>query len=205
MANLNFDINTVLQQAFGIKRGKPFDSSQVIETEIRKEKAYSSEDLPASNDEEGTEFLNVRNAIQSNLPTGQLVFMPMKLGGLVLPNEPTVFIQGKKRIIETALVGSTRKGTVKELISIEDYNVTIRGVALNYQSTKVYPEDTVKDLHDLFLKNESLEVESALTALLGIYRLVIKSVSFPEMIGIQHTQAYEFQCVSDEDFILTID
>jgi len=34
---------------------------------------------------------------------------------------------------------------------------------------------------------------------------VIKQFSLPEMIGIQHAQAYELICVSDEDFELNID
>ena len=106
--------------------------------------------------------------------------------------------------METGLVGQTRKGTVKELISVDDYEITIRGVALNYASKKIYPEDAVKKLHDLFLRNEALEVECAITALLGIQRLVIKEFSLPDMPGVQHAQAYEFQCVSDEDFDLEI-
>ena len=103
------------------------------------------------------------------------------------------------------MVGSTRRGTVKELISMDDWVVTIRGIALNYKSVAVYPEDQVKQLRDLFERRESLKTESALTNLIGIYRLVIKEMFLPEMIGIQHAQAYEFQCVNDEDFILEID
>jgi hypothetical protein len=44
----------------------------------------------------------------------------------------------------------------------------------------------------------------ALTNLLGIYRLVITSFELPEMIGIQHAQAYQFTCISDEDFLLEL-
>jgi len=142
--------------------------------------------------------------LRATLPTGQLVFMPMMIGGVLLPNEPSVTIVGQKTIVETALAGSTRRGTVKELISVDDYQVTIRGIALNYASKLVYPEDEVKAIRDLYEKNQSLVVESALTNLFGIYRLVIKSASFPEMVGIQHAQAYELVCVSDEDFELEI-
>ena len=203
MANqLTFDIGTLLEKAFGFGRGKPFDSSQIKTPSIRQEEAV--DDVPTSSDEEGTEFVQMRNSVPSNLPTGQSVFMPMRLGGLVLPNEPTVIISSKKNIVETALAGSTRKGTVKELIAIEDWSVTIRGIAINYASKLVYPEDQVKALRDLYERNEALEVQCALTNLLGIYKLVIRQFDLPEMVGIQHAQAYQFVCTSDEDFILEL-
>lgn len=202
MAEFALDIGTLLKQAFGIGRGKPFDPGQAHSPEIRQEQKY--DDLPAATDDEGTEFVQVRNSLNASLPTGSPVFMPMKIGDLLLPNEPTIIINSRKNIVETALAGSTRRGTVKELISIEDWNIVIRGVAINYKSKLVYPEDEVKALRDLYERNESLEVQCALTNLLGIYRLVIREFELPEMTGIQHAQAYQFICTSDEDFILEL-
>lgn len=204
MAQLEFSITGIFEKTFGIGRGKPFDSSKADQPGVREELPF--EDLPVSADDEGTEFVNMRNSLSANNPaTGVPFFMPIQLGGVLLPNEPSIIIVAKKNILETALVGSTRRGTVKELIAVEDYDITIRGIAINYQSKLVYPEDQVKSLHDLFLRNEALEIQSALTNLFGVYRLVIKEATFPEMTGIQHAQAYEFKCVSDEDFILEID
>lgn len=202
MAQINFDINTLFKQAFGFGRGKPFDSSQAQEPQIRHEIDF--DDLPTSNDDEGTEFVQVRNSLNATLADGRVIFMPMRLGGLILPNEPSISISSRKNIVETALTGSTRRGTVKELISIEDWQVTIRGIAFNEKSKVVYPEDQVKSLRDLYEKNESLEVMCALTNLMGIYRLVITGFELPEMIGVQHAQAYQFTCVSDEDFLLEL-
>lgn len=202
MAQINFDIATLFQQAFGFNRGKPFDSSQAQEPEIRHEVDF--DDLPISSDDEGTEFVQVRNSLNATLADGRTIFMPMRLGGLILPNEPSISISSRKNIVETALTGSTRRGTVKELISIEDWQVTIRGIAFNEKSKVVYPEDQVKSLRDLYEKNESLEVMCALTNLMGIYRLVITGFELPEMIGVQHAQAYQFTCVSDEDFLLEL-
>lgn len=201
MAFTEFSINGLYQQAFGYQRGKPYDSEQVYENAIRN---AEFPDAISADDQEGTEFVNMRNTLRASLPTGQPIFMPVRLGGVLMPNEPTLSIVGQKTIVETALTGSTRRGTVKELISVDDYQVAIRGICINYASKLVYPEDEVKALRDLFEKNESLLVESALTNLFGIYRLVIKSVRFPEMVGVQHAQAYELTCVSDEDFELEI-
>lgn len=202
MAKLTFDITGLYNLAFGgVQRGKPFDKKLLTPRRIAQEEFQA---VPATNDQEGTEFVNLRSSLAANLPNGQSVFMPMRLGGVMLPNEPTIQISSRKNIVETVLSGSTRRGTVKELISIEDWSVVIRGVALNYKSKLVYPEDQVKALRDLYERNEALTVECALTSLLGIYRLVIKDFTLPEMTGIQHAQAYQFTCVSDEDFILEL-
>lgn len=202
MATINFDISSLFRQAFGVGRGIPFDPGQVQEPEIRHELDFP--DSPIVGDATETEFVQVRSSLNASLPDGRQIFMPMQLGGVLLPNEPSIAVSSRKNIVETALAGSTRRGTVKELISIEDWQITIRGIAINFESKLIYPEDQVKSLRDLYERNEALEVKCALTNLLGIYRLVITGFELPEMIGIQHAQAYQFTCVSDEDFLLEL-
>jgi hypothetical protein len=203
MAEFNLDIKSLFERAFGIQRGMPYDgkSAQVPAVETVPEGQYTTDDDASS---EGSESVQVRNEIKAALPTGRPIFMPIKLGDLVLPNEPSISIASRKNIVETALVGSTRRGTVKELIAVEDWQITIRGIALNYQSNKFYPEDMVKGLRDLYERNEALPILCALTNLMGIYRVVIRDFALPEMIGVQHAQAYQFTLTSDEDFILEI-
>lgn len=202
MADFTLDIETLFKSAFGLGRGKPFDHRQIKEPVVGAQPPYEA--VPAARDAEGTEFVQMRNSLPAALPSGRTLFMPMRLGGVMLPNEPSISISSRKNIVETALAGSTRRGTVKELISIEDWQVTIRGVAINFESRLVYPEDQVKALRDLYERNESLTVACALTNLLGIYRLVIRDFELPEMIGVQHAQAYQFNCTSDEDFLLEL-
>ncbi|MEO0337582.1 MAG: DUF6046 domain-containing protein [Bacteroidota bacterium] len=218
MAEFDLSITSLFVKAFGIGRGRNYDGDQLRKSDNEKvsftfdkdgqpqitSPEFESDAIPGASSE-GTEFINMRDTIQAKDILGRPLFMPVQINGVLLPNEPTMAISVNKKIVSTPLVGSKRKGTVKELISVEDYSIVIRGVALNYDSTFVYPEDEVKILHDLFLKDQSLEVKSAVTNLLGIYRLVIKDFKLPEMIGVQHAQAYEFICVSDEDFVLTID
>lgn len=201
MAELNLSLPDLFRRAFGIERGLPYDGSKLNEEETTKIEFDEIENVS----DEGTEFLTVRNELNAKLPDGRAIFMPVQIADVLLPNEPTIAFSKRKRIIETALVGSKRKGTVKELISSEDWEITIRGIAVNYESKIYYPEDQVADLIGLDAREESLEIKSALTSLLGIYRIVIKSFRLTEMVGIQHAQAYEFQCVSDEDFILEIE
>ena len=133
---------------------------------------------------------------------GTALFMPCMIGGLQLPNEPIVSVSIKKKVVETALYGNKRKGTVKEIISTEDYQLKIKGVAVNYNDTVNYPRDVIEQINELFLRNEALEIVSPLTELLGIDFVVLKSLALPEMVGVQHAQAYQLSAVSDEEFIL---
>ncbi len=208
MAQFEFDIKSLYERAFGLPRGEAYDAAQLkipVQTGIQSAfepfpDEYLKNDLQG---EEGDYFYQMRFLL-SNYALGKPLFMPMRIGSFMMPNEPSIEIVAKKTIVETALAGSGRRGTVKEQISIDDYEIVIRGVALNFKSKKIYPEDTVKGLHELFLRNEALIIECAITALLSINRIVIKEFKLPEMVGIQHAQAYEFVCVSDEDFDLEI-
>jgi Domain of unknown function (DUF6046) len=202
MAEFSISIPDLYERAFGVKRGNEFNQNEVY---LGLYSPPPFPDLPKNNEAEG-EFVNVRNSILGRGYNGQQLFMPVKIGNLVLPNEPTLAITGRKTIVETVLVGSsTRRGTVKELISVEDYQLTIRGVCINANQPHVYPEDQVKFINDLYLQDVAHKILCGLTSLLGIYRVVIKDISFPEMIGVQHAQAYQITMVSDEDFILELD
>lgn len=202
MATYRFDIQSLYQQAFGELRGNRYDAGQLNSNSPNKAEGY---EVGAIDTEEGTEFVEMRNAINDWTPRGQKIFMPMRIGGVAMPNEPTISFELGNDIVETKLVGSKRKGTVKELISEEDDIMVIRGICFNFDSPKVYPEDEVKRIRDLRSRKESLLIESALTSLLGIERIVIKRVIFPDVIGGQNYQPYEIQCVSDESFDIEIE
>lgn len=202
MAN-SFSITALYEQAFGSSRGIAYNKDRFYNRDT-----INQEELPSfgkGNDDDSLEFVQMRYTLKDSTPQGVALFMPVAIGGLNLPNEPSLSFYVSKRLIETPLVGSRRNGSVIEQIGVENWQITIRGVAINYNSKKVYPEDAVKALKDLFYKNQSLKIECALTKLLGIERIVLKDLSFPEMIGVQHAQAYEFKAISDEDFDLEID
>jgi hypothetical protein len=199
MAQVNLSISSLFERAFG-SRGGEFNSGLVLPKGIDHQQY---DDLTSIDETEVGEFVNVRDSLKSSF-LGQSLFMPVRLRDYQLPNEPTVLITGKKNIVKTALAGNTQSGTVKELISVEDYDIVIRGIAINTDSKFTYPEDQIKAIHELFLLNEAHFIDCGLTALLGIDKLVIEEITFPEMIGIQHAQAYELKCVSDNDFELVI-
>ncbi|WP_448672435.1 DUF6046 domain-containing protein [Sphingobacterium multivorum] len=114
------------------------------------------------------------------------------------PNEPLVTIYSQKTIVETPTVGEERKGTVKEYISTEDYQIDIKGIIMG---TGAYPAEEVKSLNELYNKNEALDVIGNLFFdLFNIQRIVLTSIKFDDMMGQQELQKYTITAVSDQDF-----
>lgn len=111
-----------------------------------------------------------------------------------------VSIVAKKSIVSTPLVGL--EGTVKELISIDDYEISIAGVILSGD----WPEAGITQLHELFRVNEAVGLKCAMTDIFlsGDDKVVITDISYPEMQGVENAQAFKMKCLSDKPFELII-
>lgn len=121
----------------------------------------------------------------------------------IFPNEPLISMSLAKTIVETATVGKERKGTVKEYICTEDYQLTIRGVCMseNPEERDQYPAEQVQELHKMYEINDSLEViNNPFLILFDIKNIVLKNLEFEEMAGQQGLQKYTITAVSDQDF-----
>lgn len=137
---------------------------------------------------------------------GTPIFMPARIKGVnqddsewyQLPND-VITISGQKNVVLTQVAGQGRNGTVKELISQDDYQIRIQGIAVSSDADE-YPEDDVRKLRQLYELNTELEIECELTKLFGIRNIVITGARWPGIQGTQEAQAYEFNCISDEDF-----
>lgn len=141
----------------------------------------------------------------SALKLGQPYFMTLQLthkeSVFEFPNEPLIAISLTKTIVETATVGSNRKGTVKEYINTEDYVLNIRGLCINFDDPDEYPAEQVSALVEMFDINEALEVKDNLyLEQFGIRKLVLKGIQFDEMVGEGGMQKYSITAVSDQDF-----
>ncbi|GAA5096937.1 hypothetical protein GCM10023210_31340 [Chryseobacterium ginsengisoli] len=146
------------------------------------------------------------NGSVSGIQMGQKYFLTLKVmdkegNEFSCPNEPLVSISLTKTIVETATVGKERKGTVKEYICTEDYQISIKGVCMNPDNLEEYPTEQVRELHEMFEINESLEVVSnPFFEMFGIRQIVLKEIQFDEMAGEQGLQKYTITAVSDQDF-----
>lgn len=109
----------------------------------------------------------------------------------------------KKNIVSTPLIG--RKGTVKELISEDDYQISIKGAVIgdDYQ----FPEEKLDRIKELYSVNEAVELKCALTDVFLSEgdKVVITDISFPQSMQTEHTQVVEMQCITDRAFELIID
>lgn len=112
-----------------------------------------------------------------------------------------ISITGKKTIVETPLVG--RKGSVKELISVDDYEVSI---AAFIHTPGRYPEPEITRMRNLFNINESVELISVLTDLVFDEgdRVVITDIEYPSTPGVEDGQAIRIECMTDKEFELII-
>lgn len=117
-------------------------------------------------------------------------------------DEAVVSISGKKTIVETAMVG--RKGSVKELISVDDYEIKFMGVLES--STGDYPEQEMQELVRLWEINEAVKMHCALTAffLKEDDSVVIKTIEPITVEGQEDIQAFSLTMVSDSPFELEL-
>lgn len=118
---------------------------------------------------------------------------------------PIISISSKKNIIETQLV--ERRGTVKELINVEDYEISIKGFII--AQTHEFPEKEVARLRKLFEFNIPLSIRCPITDIFllrpdrnGSDQVVIKGLKFPAVKGIKNVRPYELLLVSDAPFNL---
>jgi len=128
---------------------------------------------------------------------GRPFYSQVKINDIWLPNEPLLTVSGSKTIVKTAVAG--RAGTVKELISANDYNLKIQGIIINSNGSG-YPEEDVMRLHELFKIGKTVKIESRLLDIIGVNTFVIESFSLPHVQGRINIQPYELNCVSDDEF-----
>lgn len=150
------------------------------------------------------------NNVNADQLTGGKYFMTLKLRDssgkeYTLPNEPLISLSLAKTIVETPTVGKHRRGTVKEYICTEDYNISIRGVCFSDDMAR-YPAESVSLLNELFAKNEALEVvDSWFFTLFDINKVVLQEIEIDDMVGEEGLQRYTMRAVSDMDFYAEID
>lgn len=129
-------------------------------------------------------------------------FMPVNIGGVQLW-APSIRLSGRKTIVETPMVELS--GSVKEIISLDDYVIQIRGVIKRKDG--LWPDDEMDELRQLWQRNEALPIINALTGhfLNGNEYVVITNLNLPEPNGFVESIRYELECVSDIPFNLEVE
>lgn len=149
--------------------------------------------------------VNDRTAMGSRLykqgPSGWY-FMPVKLATELELWNPIMRITARKTVIETPMV--EMPGSVKEIISNDDYVINIKGIIKRPNGT--WPDTELEQLKRLWDLRAAIEIESALTGIFlkGNEYVVLTNMSIPDKPGSTEAVLYELEMVSDTIFPLEI-
>jgi hypothetical protein len=196
MPNFNINVKELLRQHFPFKLGfatqavadmlfNGFDDIEVLPTNAQLSK-ISAMGTPV------WDFIDLKPSYIEG--TGEL------FGGYSFPLETTIEAVRPKKIVETDVWG--RDGMVEELIGMDDWMLTIRGLVINYESTD-YPEEQVRELQRICeLKSSLLECEGTFLTMLGISYMSIHKLSLTPSVGYSNIQAFEIDARSKIPFII---
>jgi len=132
---------------------------------------------------------------------GTPVMFPLKLDDYDMPNEPLVHVTGNKIIVKTQVAGV--QGSVKELVSDDDYMVTIEGLIINEDGDD-FPEEISRRIIEICQSPKSLKVQSDFLAMFDIHNLVIENYNFQGVTGNQNVQSYTINALSDRPLTLEL-
>lgn len=147
------------------------------------------------------------------LPSGQItvdtygllgvpLMMPIKIDEVQLPNEPLISISGGKNIVSHEINGVD--GTFKEEWTLRDYEITIRGIAVDDGDPDNLPENIIRQLRTLCEKKKSRTITSRITSIFNISLISIESWEFPDSMGAIGQQSYIIKGRSDREFELEL-
>lgn len=110
-------------------------------------------------------------------------------------------ITNRKKIVTTELIN--RGGTVKEEISLGDWELSVKGLIVSTDS-KGYPEKEVQTLVNMYKKHQPLWVNNARTSMCMTdgERVIMTDMSLPSLSGYENVQPYEVKLLSDVEFEL---
>lgn len=149
---------------------------------------------PPTNLNTGVDDGNVSNWM--GLPVFCDIQFPLSDGKTLILDTVLMTVNQQKNIVRTTIQG--RPGTIKEYVSDGDYDVSIKGALVSPQ-TSDYPEQIVRELHEVLSRSESIDIVCDYLRLFDIHRLTITAFNFPQQVGYQNMQLFEITALSDTD------
>lgn len=197
MSTISFDLEKLYQQVFG---GKPYQ----IPPDIKKNPKEEPNIIQRTQNKSYVlleKYLNREIWLPTRL--AELNIDDPKRSEFYLPY-CAVKISGKKTIVKTPL--AERQGTVKELYSIDDYSINLKGFFIDNKN-RLFPEDDIDVLRQVFEMKHSFAIDNALiNIMLGReVKVVMESFELPEVEGgRKHVRPYNIQLESDSIFTLEV-
>ncbi len=123
-----------------------------------------------------------------------------------LPLDPVIGISLRNSIVTRNVLKAPvdrreRRGSVKELWTTDDYQVTIAGVIID--SRTVDAEQWLRFLRQIGESRSVIEVENPVLTVFNIRQIAIQSIDFPFTKGLEN-HMYTINALSDDDFDLLI-
>lgn len=121
---------------------------------------------------------------------------------------PAIVLGGfsRQKLMQVTDLGSGR-GSVKEVDGHSDWSIEIAGIIVpeeNHPQGITSFKSMLQHLAEWDSLMSSIEVSSELLTALGIYRVVIKSISIAQQEGIEDNADFSMSLLSDEEFELEI-
>jgi len=197
--------------------------AQPVVPKVSPEETVNDARVPASNDQTGYPVRSAKGAILAEQFLNTEIWLPVTLSAL-----PNQFKNAKTQspgewylpyVAVSASVGAgmvrtplnQRKGTVKELYSLDDYSITIKGFFID-KATRTFPETEIGYLKQLVELGTAFKMDNALTNILledttlppdQQYRVVIERMDLPEVTGGKKSmRPFSMQLYSDYVFTL---
>nr|WP_315032489.1 DUF6046 domain-containing protein [uncultured Chryseobacterium sp.] len=158
---------------------------------------------PSKNKNRGEIFSNTKGiAFNKTGAYGQDIWFPaeFRINGNVketlIIDTCTIAVNLSKTIVRTAV--SERKGTVKEMFSIDDYKFTIRGFLID--KTRKVPEGDINKLKMIFETDQPVTLHGGYPEIFlkESTRIAVTSLDFPEVQGQAHwIRPFSLTCESD--------
>lgn len=204
MSTISVDLQQLYQRQFGVK---PVVTGEVV---------YQEEEPFVINGSK-LEYSSSGSSLTADY-LGRTIWLPIKffeldvnvfgVSELLLPYA-TIKMTLKKNMIETPM--AERQGTVKELFSIADHDITIKGFIVGKDASGIYPQWPEKELillKKLFDLNEAVKLDNALTNVFtdSEYKVVIKELDLVEVEGgKKNIRPFSFKISTDTIFTLELE
>ncbi len=133
---------------------------------------------------------------------GREFFLPITLNGYLLPFA-TMEITSKKTIVHTTL--PEQPGTVKEIVGRDDFQITIKGIAVN--DNNIFPETEITELEKLLDPGIQLKMRSVISDIFlkGDHTVVLTDFKLLKpSSGAQNARPYEMTLESDDVYTLEL-
>lgn len=118
-------------------------------------------------------------------------------GDYTLPYSCVAEFRRKANITKTEVLGNT--GTVKELFGLGDWDITIRGIALDSRSGEgTKAREQIETLCRWAEVSDSIGIEGSIFRGKGIYNVAIESIEILPIVGRWNAIPFQIEMISDE-------